>query len=141
MIALVAAACIAVGACAVEDAAEKRGPSPRSEAPPTEAERRAARLLSLSNNSTLDAKTDPYDRAVLCTVAIEAVQQRLTEAIGMSAEQKQAMAAARGVYQRRAAAAATGARDIRADAERMRTENEDPNQMMRTGVACLRQLA
>lgn len=108
---------------------------------PTPAERRAARLLSLANNSSLDAKSDPYARAVACVVAIDSVQQRLSQAIGMSAEQKRAIVMARQIYERKAAAAQPDAAVLSADLEKARSEAEDPNELARMGVSCLRQLA
>lgn len=133
-----------LGACsAAIDAPQRPGPdAARAQVPPSEAERRAARLLSLSNNSSLDSKSDPYDRAIACMVAIDLLTARLTEAIGVTGDQRRALAMARQIYERRAiAAAGKASRGIAVDVEKVRSQVEDPNQQARTGVSCLRQLA
>ena len=142
--ALVVLAVFAVlGSCA--DSANAPGggqtQAARAEVPPTEAERRAARLLSLTNNSSLDTKSDPYERAVACIVAVSSLQQRMTDAVGISAEQKRALVIAGQIYERKAAAAKDDAASLKADIERARSEAEDPNELARRGVSCLRQLA
>lgn len=113
----------------------------RSQAAPNEAERRAARLLSLTNNSSLDAKSDPYERAVLCVVAIDSLQERLRNAFGITGDQKRALAVARGVYERRADSAKAAGANLRGDIEKADSEAEDAGELARTGVSCLRQLA
>jgi hypothetical protein len=40
-------------------------------------ERQAARALSLGNLGMMDATTAPYNRAMLCVIALEAVSQRI----------------------------------------------------------------
>lgn len=140
---LVLAALALLGSCSNSVNAPGGGQeqAARAQVAPTEAERRAARLLSLTNNSSLDTKSDPYERAVACIVAVSSLQQRMTDAIGMSAEQKRALVIAGQIYERKAAAAHDGASSIKADVERVRSEAEDPNELARMGVSCLRQLA
>ncbi len=136
---------VAVAACSPVIDAPARDPLEVADgAPsPTSAERRAARLLSLTNNSSLDNKKTPYDRDVACLAAIGFLEGRMAEMIAISQEQRRALAQARGLYRRKALAEADG-KDARAvDADRdvlQRDAEDDPAQSAKTAVACLRRL-
>ena len=136
-----------LGTLAVSLAACSPEPSDAALAPvntgvaPTEAERRAAALLSLSNNSTLEAKKDPYQLAVACLVALDGLQERMVEFRALDDEKKNALRQARTLYERKAAAARGGsARELAGDIEAGREASEDAGLQAQIAVSCLRKL-
>lgn len=112
-----------------------------SEAPPTEADRRAARLLSLSNNGALEQIGDAYTLGVACVVSIEALQEMLATSNVLNEDQKKALRTATSIYEKRALAAGDrSAQDIRRDIETQRSASDDVSERARSAVSCLRKL-
>lgn len=112
------------------------------EVPPSEADMRAARLLSLSDNSSLDAKSDPYERAVTCVVSIDALSTKLASTAAITSQQKGALLAARSIYDRKAQEAGhKSAADV---AREVRDAPADPDglkQRLLTALSCIRQIS
>ena len=134
------AASLAVTACSpAEDAAGEAARA--AEAEPSEADRRAAALLSLSNNSTLEGKKDPYELAVACLVALDSLQERMAEVQALDDEKRNALRLARTLYERRATAASgKPAAELASDVEAGRAAADDPSLQAQTAVSCLRKL-
>lgn len=103
---------------------------------------RAATLLSLSNNSALDAQSDPYELAVTCVVALDSLAARVEGGTTLNAEQRQALTSARGVYERRAIDASGGTSEqLRLDVEERKAASGETRQRLLEAVSCIRQIA
>ena len=103
---------------------------------------RAARLLSLSNNSALDAQSDPYDLAVTCIVAIDALSARVRSGAVLNDEQKQALVSAKRIYERKAIDAGEKSRaELARDVAAAQAASDDARQRLLAAVSCIRQIA
>lgn len=132
--------CLLVAACSppAESVADVRE---GAETRPTEADRRAARLLSLSNNGAAATASDPYEAAIGCVVAIDALNSQVAASSSLDDEQKRALAVARSFYERRASDAGEKTRaQIARDIEAAKVETDDRKQRLLTALSCLREL-
>lgn len=135
----ISAASLVIAACSSDYAPS--ADSGRAEVAPTTADRQAAALLSLSNNSTLELKKDPYERAVACLVALDSVQERFVEVGALDEKMKRTMRGARALYERKASALnGHSAVDLARDVEAGRATSDDPSLQARTATSCLRAL-
>ena len=132
----------AVSGCskANENLPDRNGRS--AELRPSEAEVRAARLLSLSNNSALEAEKDPYKVAIACLVAIDALGTQLAGVTTLDDQQKQALVAARRIYERKALdASSKTAGQVAREVVAGQAQSDDLKQRLLTGISCLRRIA
>lgn len=107
----------------------------------TEADRRAAALLSLSNNSTLEAKKDPYELALACLVALDSLQERLNEMQALNNERRNALRLARSLYERKAStSSAKSAAELANDIHAERAASENQTLQAQVAISCLRKL-
>ena len=114
---------------------------PASEASPSAPDMRAARLLSLSNNSALENAKGPYGIAVACVVALDVLQSQLAESNVLSGEQQSGLRRARDYFQKQAITAGGNSRQqLASDLEAERGATDDIAERARTAVACLRKL-
>lgn len=110
----------------------------------SEDDRRAARALSIGNVRTVAMTDNPLDQAVLCSLAIGEIAERMqTSGMGLTQEQIEAVIMAKKIYDRRAIAAARTkpADAIQTARARIAEANPEPSARAQTAIACLRQLA
>lgn len=104
-------------------------------------EKRAARTLSIGNNSTLDDIKDQSKRALLCAVAVEALIERLRESGALNPEQLRLLQSLPSGYRRKAqAAGGKSEADLSNDEREIRAANDSPAELGRTGIACIQRL-
>ena len=135
---------LAAMATACSQTGEPRQPAAQEEsaARPSEADRRAAALLSLSNNSALDTQSDPYELAVTCVVALDSLAARVESGTALNAEQKRALASARRVYEQRAKDTGTKtSAQLREDIDERKAAPGETRQRLLEAVSCIRQIA
>ncbi|WP_152980277.1 hypothetical protein [Tsuneonella troitsensis] len=106
----------------------------------SDSDKRAAQLLSLSNNSELDVLEDPQKRATSCIAAIGSLGERLRSAGSLRAEHERAVGVAIDIYRRKALAAGMAPAEVSRAVAESRAEVDDGNQQARMAMACLRQL-
>ena len=139
---LLAMAVLLVACCSQRQ--DNGPPSVRSTAeaaPPSEADMRAAHLLSLSNNGAFNPASDRYQQAVACVDGIGAIAAQPAAASVLNDQQKRMLGQAKGIYQRKAMdaghkTAAQVARDVQA----REAASDDLRQRLFAGLSCLRQL-
>lgn len=104
----------------------------------------AARSLSIGNTTTLQGAKDPYQLAMLCSVAIDTLMATLRQSAILSGEQLKAMEQIRGVYASRvqalAAANGTGRAAIEKDLAELRNADDDQAEQARTAIGCIQRL-
>jgi hypothetical protein len=129
-------------ACSEPAASPQPAPAETATARASEADMRAAALLSLSNNSALDVQADPYDLAVTCVVALDSLAARVESGTALNADQKRALASARRVYEQRARDASGGTSEqLRLDVEERKAASGETRQRLLEAVSCIRQIA
>lgn len=106
---------------------------------------RAARALSLGSLPELGANRDPYERAVMCSIAVRKISQRLARNGAMGDEQLAVINRVRAEYDRqvRTLGARAGKTDaaLRADRSQQTERLSDPNLTGQTAIGCLRSAA
>lgn len=102
-------------------------------------ERRVAQALSVGGSDVREASS-PRSYAMLCTMALDTLGTRMEDGALLSAEQRQAFAAARRIYRERATG---GLSREEQDALRreVETAHPEPGDRARFGIGCLRELA
>lgn len=109
-----------------------------------EAEKRAAKLLSIGNLGTSPANEDPAERALVCADAITAIMTKLSESRMLTGAQLSAIQEAARIYRDRAveggvsAAANSGDRLARQDEADVQVQDE--GLQVRIAIGCLRAL-
>lgn len=110
----------------------------------SQADKDAARALSLGNNSTVAKAGTPYAQAILCSAAIESVAARFRGSGSLSEQQMHLIAEAKGIYDRRSREIAKGEgmsdNDIQRDVQQAAAENSDLGDNARAALACLQRL-
>lgn len=110
---------------------------------PSEAERVAAKELSLGMSSALQKTTEPYDRALRCTLAIDGLRGVLQDSGALSAEQLRLVDLIRADYVRQSAElgrqAGKTSRDIEKDIFDIREAETGTRRGGPLALACLQQ--
>lgn len=107
-------------------------------------EKRAARALSIGNDPALVGDATPYDRALRCSIAFEALAKKFVEAGSGSGPQLRAIGQARALFDRRAGTLARQANRTTAEmagdrAKQAEAFPEGPERA-RAAIGCIRQL-
>lgn len=102
-------------------------------------DKRVARVLSLGNEIARDNSTPQY-KAVLCTLALAEIKDRMGESNLMSSQQSEAFAKVQNVYRRRASVGLSGQEreKLRSDVE---ADHPEQRERARFAIGCLRDLA
>jgi len=124
---------------------QQPAPPPADDKEFSEADKRAARALSISNNDAVTDATTPYARALLCRNGIETLAERFQQARGpMMEEQRQAMEQARAYFgeQLRLLAEREGKSEpgLNRDIAETQEQHADPAENAQIAIACLRGL-
>lgn len=110
----------------------------------SEADRRAARALSIGSGTTVEETDSAYAQALLCTNAISVLIDRFRESGGVTAEQLQAVEQAGALYDRQLRSLAGGERrtpdDVTRDLERTAADNPEIAANARIALGCLQRL-
>ncbi|TCD06728.1 hypothetical protein EYB45_03305 [Erythrobacteraceae bacterium CFH 75059] len=106
---------------------------------PSAEERRAAQSLSIGNQQALAAAT-PYDRALLCSFALEALDGQLRERGLLNDAQRQAFAQMRAEFARqlRATAGERAEADVARDRQTVAEAHPEPGDQAQIAIGCLR---
>lgn len=123
-----------------------RGEAPTARPVVADAEQmRAARALSLGSLPELGADRDPYERAVMCNIAVRKISQRLAQNGALGDAQLVIINRVRAHYDRQVQtlAARAGKTDasLRADRSQQTERLSDPNLAGQTAIGCLRSAA
>lgn len=134
---------MALAACS-SDGETMTGPNEEPAREFSDADRRVASALSISQNRAVTNADSPYSRALLCRNGMEALAERFQEAGGLSEQQRQGIEQARTYFdgQLRLLGESEGksASDISADVQQTAEDNFDTAENARIAIACLRQL-
>ena len=103
----------------------------------TEEDKRVARLLSVGNDE-IDESASPQYRATLCSLAFQAIEERMRGAL--SDEQRQAFAQAQSLYDQRARAGISE-EDAQLTRDEVETAYPDESDRARFAIGCLQDLA
>lgn len=109
-----------------------------------EAEKRAAKLLSIGNLGTSPTNEDPAERALVCADAITAIMSKLSESRMLTGAQLSAIEEAARIYRGRAAeggdSVAGNSGDRLAGQEETYAQPLDEGLQGRIAIGCLRDL-
>lgn len=133
--------CALLAACAQQAEIPQTEDILGSDTKVSEADRRTARLLSLSNSGALRTISDPYELSISCAVSIETIADQLRTKNAVTPDQLRAIDAAVGLYRKRALDTGKSPAELNRDIEKSRAGEVDVNQQARMGLSCLRQLA
>ncbi|MGQ7830296.1 hypothetical protein [Altererythrobacter sp. Z27] len=107
-----------------------------------EAERRAAKLLSIGNLGTSPTNEDPAVRALVCADAITAIMSKLSESRVLTGAQLSAIEEAARIYRDRAleggVLAAANSGDRLAEQDETDGQAQDEGLQARIAIGCLR---
>lgn len=110
----------------------------------SEAEKSAARALSISNTEVMLKAESPYAQAMLCRHGIAETANLLSETSSLSSEQEQALRQAEALFDQRvrdlAVAEGKSAENVREDLERTAQDNQDRATNVRIAVGCVEKL-
>ena len=133
-----------VAACSQADPPEPSIALEQVERAFSDEEKRAALALSIGDNARIASVEGAYDRALLCSHAIDSVTTQVRATGALSSEQLQVMDQASTIFANRLRRMAEGegksANDIASDLRRMAAEDEQPGGNARVAIACLQQL-
>lgn len=109
-----------------------------------EAEKAAARTLSIGNYTVLERADGPYAEALLCSNAVTALAGRLDEAGGLAPQQANAIREAQSIFERRLGSLGLdeGRTQAQIDQDLRQTARENPDSASnaRIAIACLQNL-
>ncbi|MCT2557781.1 hypothetical protein N0B51_02170 [Tsuneonella sp. YG55] len=137
----IAATAIAIGGCSRPAESRTAADILGADSPVSEAEMRAARMLSLGNNGAVQAITDPFQLSVSCVVSLEWLGQRMREGGMTNADQNASLDKAIKIYRARALDGGNAPVAISRALETRRSEDVGDSQQAKLAMACLRQLA
>ncbi len=105
-------------------------------------DRRAAQALSIGNQAALTGAATAYDRALLCSIALDSLTEQLQERGALTAEQQRAFGEVRRLYERRLdqSAGSKTAEERSRDREQAEEANPEPSTRAQIAIGCLRQL-
>jgi hypothetical protein len=110
----------------------------------SEADKRAARALSVNNTEVMANAETPYAQALLCRHGIAQVADLAQETLLMSGEQEQALRQAEALFDQRlqdlASAEGKSAAEVQADLEQVSQDNQDRATNLRVAASCLEQV-
>ena len=110
----------------------------------SEAEKRAARALSISNTEIMAKAEGPYEQTLLCRHGLAEVASLLGETASLSSEQEQGLRQAEALFDRRlrdlASANGKSAEDVENDLAQTAEDNPDRATNMRIAIGCLERL-
>ncbi len=133
-----------VAACSPADTSDPSIGLEQIERAFSDEERRAALALSIGDNARIASVEGAYDRALLCSNAIDSITAQVREAGALTSEQLRVMDQAGTIFANRLRRMAEGegksAVDIAGDLRRMEAEDEQPGGNARVAIACLQQL-
>lgn len=133
-----------LGGCSSGDEQSRNVAATASAREFTDQEKRAARTLSISQLGTPPAAGSAYDKAILCSIALESLAVRFGDLEALNQEQVRALSLARNSYERQARALGNergrSAEELRTDRQRVATENSDQGARLRTAIGCLQSL-
>jgi hypothetical protein len=125
-----------VGACSSNEAPEEKTETSQQRTF-TEEDKRIARLLTVGSDE-IDESASPQYRATLCSLALQAIEERMRGAL--SDEQRQAFAQAQSLYDQRARAGIS-AEDAQLTRDEVETAYPDESDRARFAIGCLQDLA
>jgi len=110
----------------------------------SQADKMAARALSISNTEVMANTESPYAQALLCRHGLTEIATLIRETWGSNSEQEQALQQAEALFDQRlrdlAGADGKSAEDIQQDLEQTAQNNQDRAMNARIAVGCLEQL-
>lgn len=110
----------------------------------SDADKIAARALSIGNDEAMTNADSPYAQALLCKNGVDIIADRISQAGGFGEQQMQGIELAQAYYDRqvRSLAASEGksASEIEGDLEQTATDNPDVGANARIAIACLQNL-
>lgn len=128
-------------ACGPQDRAGPREEILNPSADISEADRRAARLLSLSSaNSLASDSSDPYVVFVSCAASIDMLGIQVESRQLISAQDRRSLATAADIYRRRAQQLGRTDEMVARDIAKAKASDISQDVRARTAVACLRRL-
>lgn len=111
----------------------------------SDADRRVARALSISNRADLVDRSSPYSHAIACELAVQALAERMDEMNVLTKAQEDALSQAQRGYSRQvrdiSARDGKDEADIERDKAEQREAISDPAQRMQIAIGCLRDVA
>jgi len=109
-----------------------------------QADKVAARALSISNTEVMANTESPYAQALLCRHGLAEIATLIREGWGSNSEQEQALQQAEAFFDQRlrdlAAADGKSPEDVGEDLEQTAQNNQDQTMNARIAVGCLEQL-
>lgn len=110
----------------------------------SEADKKAARTLSISNTEIM-AKTDsPYEQALLCLHGLAQIESVISDTSGLSIQQQEGLQQAKALFNQRlrdlASTNGKSAEDIRKDLAQTAEDNLDKATNVRVAIGCLERL-
>lgn len=109
-----------------------------------EEEKKAARVLSISNTDQMASAGTPYSKALLCRHGIAEVAKLVRSSPAVNREQQEGLRQAETLYDQRlrdlAAADGKSLEDIQQDLEQTAMDNQEQTTNARVAVGCLEQL-
>ena len=126
--------CLVSGCSSNEVPVEKTGTSQQQTF--SDEDKRIARLLSVGNDA-IDEFATPQYRATLCSLALEAIEERMRGAL--TDEQRQVFAQAQNLYDQRARVAMS-AEDERLTRDEIETAYPAESDRARFAISCLQEL-
>jgi len=110
----------------------------------SQADKVAARSLSISNTEVMATTESPYERALLCRHGLAEIATVIREGWGSNREQEQALQQAEAFFDRRlrdvAGAGGKSTEDVQEDLEQTAKDNRDPAVNLRIVAGCLERL-
>lgn len=125
-----------VGACSSNEAPTKNTKTSQQQTF-TDEDKRIARLLSVGSDD-IDESASPQYRATLCSLALQAIEERMLGVL--SDEQRQAFAQAQSLYDQRARTGMS-APDQEQTRDEIETAYPDDSDRVRFAIGCLQDLA
>src|SRR5690606_4240791 len=110
----------------------------------SQADKVAARALSISNTEVMATTESPYERALLCRHGLAEMSTLIREGWGSNSEQEQALQQAEAFFDQRlrdlAGADGKSPDDVQEDLEQTAQDNQDPAMNLRIVAGCLERL-
>lgn len=106
----------------------------------SQANKSAARALSLSNAGATRQAGSPQEQAALCSQALEALSLRLRDSGTLSDTQLQALGEAKGIYDRRLEGGTPQTAPGGSSGDRPNEQEANPAEQARIAIGCLQDL-
>lgn len=137
--ALFSLAILSVTACTGQGTPAGKQSEPENQRIYSAEDKRIAQLLSIGETAAQDSSS-PRDQALLCSIALQSIANRLRQSGALSEAQLQAFAKAQNLYLKRAAIGRS-ATELATAKSAMETAHPESSERARLAIGCLRNLS